>query len=134
MAKEIVVGNQLTNEMQEAGRALLIAIDRSDLKINNALWVFYPDIYTWRLILCSKETDRLGPMISYAKIQNIIKKIPSSQSAPALRDISIPSSKSNLINTIKTTINTGPGISGIRFSKNTINNLFIEDAYIYRVY
>jgi hypothetical protein len=36
-----------------------------------------------------------------------------------------------LIQTIATMVNTGPGISGIRFSDNTINGIRISDAYIY---
>lgn len=133
MAKEILVDSQFTDEMLESGRILLKAIDGSGLKINNALWFFSSDIHTWRFILSSTQTDNLGPLASYEKIQKIIKKIPNDQLTPRLKDISIPNSKSHLITAIRAAIHTGSGVSGIRFSRSMINNLFIEDAFIYRL-
>jgi hypothetical protein len=36
---------------------------------------------------------------------------------------------------MRTAIQTGPGtgVSGIRFTQNMVNNVLIEDAYIYRL-
>jgi hypothetical protein len=38
-----------------------------------------------------------------------------------------------LIALLKAAISTGKGVGGIRFSRNTINGHYIEDAYIYRL-
>jgi hypothetical protein len=38
-----------------------------------------------------------------------------------------------MLSLLRVAISTGPGISGIRFTHNTINNVLIEDAYIYRL-
>jgi len=34
---------------------------------------------------------------------------------------------------LRSAISTGPGLSGIRFSRNVINGQLIEDAYLYRI-
>jgi hypothetical protein len=38
-----------------------------------------------------------------------------------------------LVLLLRKAIVTGPGISGIRFTSNSVNGTFIDDAYIYRL-
>jgi hypothetical protein len=51
----------------------------------------------------------------------------------SLQNISLVSPNDDLVKLLKAAIKTGPGVSNIRFTGNVINNVFIEDAYIYRV-
>jgi hypothetical protein len=34
---------------------------------------------------------------------------------------------------LRKAISTGPGIAGVRFTNNSVNGTFIDDAYIYRL-
>jgi hypothetical protein len=43
------------------------------------------------------------------------------------------SPKHPLLQLLKGAIQTGPGINGIRFSRNMINGTYIDDAFIYRL-
>jgi hypothetical protein len=47
--------------------------------------------------------------------------------------VSIAKKDDPLLKLLRIAIKTGPGISNIRFSRNTINGVIIEDAYIYRL-
>jgi len=51
----------------------------------------------------------------------------------ALSHIAITPPDSSLIRVLRSAVTTGPGISGIRFSRNTIDGTYIEDSYIYRL-
>jgi hypothetical protein len=84
------------------------------------------------LMLASPAVAVDGPREVYARIQEVIRKSASESSVP-LHDISVVDSKDPLVRLLKTAVQTGPAISGIRFSRNTINGHFIEDAYIYRM-
>lgn len=55
------------------------------------------------------------------------------ESVVSLNDVGVTDTSSTLVNLLRTAISTGDGISGIRFSRNTINGTFIEDSYIYRI-
>ncbi|NIV68021.1 hypothetical protein GWN43_04130 [Candidatus Bathyarchaeota archaeon] len=50
-----------------------------------------------------------------------------------MRQISVISTEHDLVKLLRAAIHTGPGISGIRFTGNVINGVFIDDAYIYRM-
>ena len=128
MVKEI-----LTKEMIEAGADLTRRLDEAGLKVSASLWLYIPDSNLWRLIIASPAVRRDGPKKVYRKIQSILTKIPGDASIIPLKDISVVEDNDPLILLLRLPLRTGDGISGIRFSKNTINGHFIEDTYIYRI-
>jgi hypothetical protein len=133
MAEETVVKEILTKEMIEAGADLTRRLDEAGLKVSASLWLYIPDSNLWRLIIASPAVRRDGPKKVYRKIQSILTKIPGDASIIPLKDISVVEDNDPLILLLRLPLRTGDGISGIRFSKNTINGHFIEDTYIYRI-
>ena len=116
----------------EAGKALLSNLDKSRFSVKAAFWFYLSDSNEWRLIFALPSVDRIGPQAAYEKMQSQLQKLDPKYNL-ALQNISIVSPKENLIMLLKKVIHTGPESSGIRFTRNTINNVFIEDAYIYRM-
>jgi hypothetical protein len=116
----------------EEARRLVEALDTADFVVRAALWYYLSDADEWRLIVASPLVDEKGPKEAYALIQEVLGKM-SPPSKLSLGEISVVGPKHDLIRLLKVAIQTGPGISGIRFTRNTINNTFIEDAYIYRM-
>ena len=49
-----------------------------------------------------------------------------------LRQITAVSPKDELVGRLRKAVRTGPGISSVRFTDNVIDNVLIEEAYIYR--
>lgn len=115
----------------ESGRRLIEVLDRSRFVLNGALW-FYFATREWRLLLVSTLVDKIGPKRCYTVIQSAIEDLPQDFRI-SLERISVLSPNDNLVRLLKIAIHTGGGISTIRFTRNTINGVFIEDALIYRL-
>jgi hypothetical protein len=133
MAHETLVTQTLTQQMIDEGAALLRTLDSQGFKTTAALWFYLEPSDTWRLILASPEVQSEGPKHLYERVQKVLGD-GSNKIRITLRDISVVPSDDPLIKLLRMAIETGPNdISGIRFSRNTINGQFIQDAYIYRL-
>lgn len=118
-------------DIQE-GKRLIEALDKADFQAEAAMWFYLTDSDEWRLLIASPFVEKNGPKKAYSFIQSVLAQLSPSSEIP-LKDISVLSPKDQLISLLRTAIRTGPGISGIRFTRNVINNRLIEDAYIYRI-
>ncbi len=133
MAEETLVKEPLTAEMIEAGKQLTSRLDRTDFEVLSSLWLFTSETNQWRLVLASPQLDREGPKKAYTRIQAVLSQRPNEVAGLNLQNITALSPDDPLIRLLRTAIRTGRGLSGIRFSRNRINDTFIEDAYIYRL-
>jgi len=116
----------------EDGRRLIKALDKAGFIVDGALWFYLADLDEWRFFLASPLVDKRGPKDAYASIQSVLTQLKPPPRI-SLKHISVVSPSHELIRLLKKAICTGTVISDIRFTRNTINNVFIEDAYIYRV-
>lgn len=113
------------------GKELLQSLDAHAYPVDAALWFFDQNSDTWKYIIATNKVDQEGPLQVYQDIQSFLQ---NSHLNIALKDISVVSPNNSLVTILKKAIKTDPkSISGIRFSRNTIDNSFIEDAYIYRM-
>jgi hypothetical protein len=133
MAEETMVKEILTKGMIQAGADLVRRLDAAHLEVNAALWLYIPDANLWRLVIASPVVKAEGPKRVYQKIQLVLSQAPDDADKVTLSDISVIEHMDPLITLLRTAVKTGNGISGLRFSRNTINGHFIEDAYLYRV-
>lgn len=122
----------LVDADMKAGEALLKKLDEDKFKVRAALWLYMPDPEEWRLVLALPDIDADGPKKAYEKVQSELQEL-DGRSELSLENISLVSPRDKLIKALRTIIKTGKEISHIRLSKNVINNVFIEDAYIYRL-
>ena len=133
MAEETVVKEMLTQEMIQAGAEITRRLDEADLEVRASLWLYIPDKNLWRLIVASPAVRRDGPKKVYQKIQTILSKMSDKTWKIPLYDISVVEESDPLIVSLCTSMGTKAEISGRRFSRDTINGYFIEDAYIYKM-
>jgi len=123
----------LVDKNIEDGKILLEALERTLAPLTGALWFYITDSDEWRLFLVSPLVDDKGPKRTYALIQSVMARFEPPLGIP-LKHISVLSPHNKLIQLLRTAIRTGPtDISEIRFTHNTINNVFIDDALIYRL-
>lgn len=132
MVKDLLVGDQLTPEMISFGARLVEKLDKLNVTVRGALWLFMPEPRAWRLVIASPEARTSGPKGVYRKIQAAINRMGSEDPIVRTSDISVVDEKSPLFALLRMAIATGPGIAGVRFTRNVINGQMIEDAYIYR--
>lgn len=111
---------------------LIQTLDVSKFQLSGALWFYLTESENWRLLLVSPLVDTAGLRSCYKVIQSVIGDMPKDFGI-SLENISVLSPRDRLIQLLKIAIRTGAGISTIRFTGNSINGVFIEDALIYRL-
>jgi hypothetical protein len=112
------------------GEELIKALDRSKLEVKAALWFYNVETDIWRLIIASPYVDKQGPKEAYRLVQTELGKLSSLDIA--LDEISMVGNKNDLIELLRKAVHVD-GIGKIRFRRNAIQSMFIEDALIYRM-
>lgn len=124
-----MVITSLDEKLIQGGKELLEKLDNANVTIDAALWFYFPDIQSWKLLLSLPDVINQGPKAAYQTVQKVLfEGLPFS-----LDDIAVSKPDSPLLKLMRIAINTGAGISGIRFTNNVINGQLIQDAYIYRL-
>ena len=126
-----MVESTLDRDLISGGSDVVSALDSEGLAITGAFWFYLADNEIWRLVLEVREFADLGPHETYKRILKAIQK--KRITSVPLEDITVFPPGSDLVDLMRMAIRTGPGISGIRFTKNVINGVAIPDAYIYRL-
>ena len=132
MAKDILVTESLSCSMMNAGAKLIERLDAKHSEIKSAFWLYFSEDKTWKLIIASPLVDTLGPREFYKKVVDANSTASEEEEVISLNDIGVTSTTHHVVHLLRSAIGTDGGISGIRFSRNTINGHFIEDSYIYR--
>lgn len=128
-----MVESQLTPELMNEGAALIAKLDASGAAPDAALWFYFPDIRAWKLLFAQTKVGPQGPREVYREIQKALNSLRNEIAHLSLEDIAVTKTDAPVIQVLRQAIATGPGIGGIRFSRNVINGTLIEDAYIYRL-
>jgi hypothetical protein len=122
--------NIISEKIVADGHQLLEQLDKANIPIDAALWLYSSEAQQWRLILASPLVHLEGPKHLYKHVQGRLIKTPDSQIT--LSDISVIDTSDPFITILRKAIKTGKGISDIRFKKGFIHGIQIESAVIYR--
>lgn len=128
-----MVETRLTQDLIREGARLVEKLDQSGVSPDAAFWFYFPDIAGWKLFLAETKVAASGPREVYKQIQKTLHAIRSEITHLSLEDVAVAKADAPLVALLSSAIATGPGISGIRFSRNAINGVPTEDAYIYRL-
>ena len=128
-----MVKEQLTDEMIQLGKEILKKLDEANLNISSAFWFYLEDAEKWRFILATPQVRIHGPKVVYQKIKQVLSKFGSDRKVIDLKDISVIEDNHSSIKIMSKAIGPISGIAEERFSRNTINGHYIEDALIYRL-
>jgi len=117
--------------MIQSGRTLVQQLDDSGISVNAALWLLFPEVQAWKLMLSTPTLVADGPKAAYDAVQKALSKISHPQLQ--LDDVVIAKPDAPLLKLMRLAIRTGSGIDSIRFTQNVINGQLIPDALIYRL-
>jgi len=131
MADEPLVKEPLTEEMINAGAELTRRLDEANWLVVASFWYFVPEQNQWKLIFASPRLLSDGPAQAYYAIRRASPAL--REQFPSLKQIYVVPPDDEVVEALGLAVHTGWTISGIRFSRNTINGRFIEDAYLYRI-
>jgi hypothetical protein len=121
---------QLVETDIESGRRFAEALVASHVHVQGAMWFYDPKALEWWFLVITPQVDTIGPRAVYSQIQKVLSKLDPPAGVP-FRTISALSPQAPLVKLLRMAIRTSGKVSGIRFTRNAINNVFIEDAYIY---
>ncbi|ELA2979979.1 TPA: hypothetical protein MBF47_000938 [Klebsiella pneumoniae] len=127
----LVVGRELTKDMEFSGQFLLKKLKAEKLTVDAALWFFYPEI-SWRYMLVVKELPELGPAYVYKKISEINKNSISKKYKPIpLEAIEAKGDTAYVYKMLKGFARISDG--RVRITNSMVNGLEIVDCLIYEL-
>jgi hypothetical protein len=128
--------NTLVDHDIRQGEAIVRALDDSadaSMHPSAALWFFFPEEETWRLLLAlpAMATDLAQSV--YSRLLEITRNAADIDHFN-FDVVGLMPPDNPLIDLLGSAIQTLPdAVAGIRFSNNTVNGQLIADAYIYRL-
>lgn len=111
--------------------AILRALDRADLRVSVALWVYLDEYQDWRFALASRRLDAANGSNPYGLVREALsaegitpEQTPTllilRMSDPFIRDLRRLFAKTR-------------NVDGMRFGLQLIGDRFVEDAIVYRI-
>ena len=127
----LVVGRELTKDMEFSGQFLLKKLKAENLTVDAALWFYYPEL-SWRFMLVIQEVQDRGPAYVYKKISVINRTSISKKYKPIPLDtIEAKGSNDYLYKMLKGFSRVSN--STIRLTNSMVNGLEIVDCLIYEL-
>ena len=113
----------------EAGRALIEALDHQQIPVSTALWLYDDGGERYRLTIATAIYDS-GPLDAYGTVRRVLDQL-DPETRPSLPDVNIVSPSDPIVQAIHKTVKADSRIGGFRFNGNTIDGIYVEDAWIY---
>ncbi len=118
----------------DAGLGLIRALDAGNFGVAAALWLYNGDLDSWRMVIAyggsRKDLEK-----KYLEAATISADWRSSHPTEPILDLSkvkITSADDKLIAGLRPVIRLD-GLGEVRFSHNTVNGIYVEDALIHRL-
>jgi hypothetical protein len=121
----------LVDADEKMGLELVEMLDKASFPVTGAVWIYFSDVEEWRLFVRTPkaEKDLLGALHEVARIKDAQGDL---RARIDLSRIKLVPPKDKLLAAMGSMVNV-TGISNVRFSRNVINGILIDDALIYRL-
>lgn len=121
----------------DAGRRLIAALDAAHFDFRAAFWLYRSEADDWRLYIASPIVDEIGPLKTYKRIQDVLLGLDQTDNNPfdqlSLSNITVVSPRNPLVRALRKAAHVGPGDQEVRICGNAIDNIYVDEAYIYRM-
>jgi hypothetical protein len=115
----------------EMGRELLRILDEAKFPVTAAAWIFFPDIEEWRLVVRTPKAEK-NLQQALLEFAVLLDKRGDLRKRLDLSRVKLVPPKDKMLAAMSSIVKV-EGISSIRFSRNVINGVLIDDALIYRL-
>jgi len=114
-----------------AGLELVHALDRSDLDIRVAMWLYPEEFEDWRFVLASPRLDRAKPTEAYGLVHDAFTAagIPYDRT-PILMILKM---SDPFIRGLRRMFSKVKSVEGMRLGGQFVGDRFVEDALVYRI-
>lgn len=128
-----MVAAPLSESKITAGQDLLKALDRKGVRVDAALWYFFAEKESWKLVLLLPKLIAKGPRATYREIQNVLGSA-DPPIALDLLEVTAARPESEPITAFQGIVGTSAdSIGQARFTQCVFNRQFVEDALVYRM-
>ncbi len=125
----------LVERQIQEGKLLLSELDKKNLEIKAAFWIYDEADSFWKFTLASssKQLDvKENPLNAYKSLTEVIRSTPNLYALSTSDVVLIPLDHP-LIRNIAPLIKTGPGIVDMTFSNSLLNQIYIQGMHLYRM-
>lgn len=113
------------------GAELVRALDRSNLAITVALWLYSSEHEDWRFVLASRRLDAAQPSEAYGLVHDALGAAGITlEKTPPLRILKM---SDPLIRALRRLFGKAKSVEGMRLGGQRIGDRFVEDALVYRI-
>jgi len=131
MAEETLVKEVLSTEMINGGRELTVCLSNTELGVTASFWFYLIDNVRWNLMFGVSQVLEEGTVKAYTIIQSELegRRIPGVN----FSDVVVLQSDHPVIRRLNSFVEGGRSAAEVRVSRSVVENVFIEDAYIYHI-
>ena len=113
------------------GSELLDALDRANLKVRVAIWMFLSEYEDWRLVVSARQLDSLNLRDAYRLLNDTLAAAgftPEKTPPILILPLTDPSMKE-----LRQLFSKARSVDGMRLGGQMIGDRFDQDAYVYRI-
>ncbi len=131
MAKEILVGQYLTDSMIDAGANLVEQVRKSDLRVVAAFWLYFEEAEEWRLVLVSKRLHKDGPLALYEELSNLLyDEARRERYGISLINTTFMDAGDNLVRSLASVPHGGQLLENRRLTGFAFKGTYVPDIYV----
>jgi len=116
----------------DEGAMLVEEMDKSGFPFVAAFWLYHSEYDKWKLRIATPVYDDKGPREAYSKIQAVFSQLPESRSIDTT-DITAVGTTDEVVTALRTQFLVRPGDPVKRVRQTRIDNVRIDEAFIYRL-
>lgn len=116
----------------EAGRLLITELDRAQVPVAAAFWLYQTEDDRYQLVIATELYD-VGPLDAYRIVHDALDRIPDVNRL-ALTDLNVVSVSNPIAQAIRALKmrKTESNGKGVRITRSTVGGVYFEDAWVYR--
>lgn len=123
---------KLDSSLINDGIEVIKVLDQTVARPTSVFWFYFSDLKSWRLIISSPYYSNKDSQDCYKDF--IDKTSKTKFTILKISDVTLVPPDNDLVNLLKVAIKTeSNSILDIQFTSNTINGVFIQNSYIYRL-
>jgi hypothetical protein len=121
----------LVNDDVEAGLELVRLLDEKRFPVTAAAWIYFPDAEEWRLVIRTPQAAK-NLQQAYLDVARAMDAKGNLRTRLDLSRVKLVPPTDRMLEALGGVIK-APGLGSIRFRRNVINGIYIDDALIYRL-
>ncbi|WP_398466155.1 hypothetical protein [Tardiphaga sp.] len=113
------------------GHELLDILDRAKFPVTGAAWIYFADVDQWRLVIRTPKAEK-DLLSSLAQVADVMDAAGDLRARLDFSRVKLVPPKDKMLAAMGSVVRVD-GKAEIRFSRNVVNGVLIDDALIYRL-